>query len=271
MSEKVGISNQKVRLFPWALKKSMGRGQVNNECDPESGLRCGAYELCLIEELTQLTTKGNTVAGPLAQFVTNRLCETADGTLAELAYVFTPVGFHWFRTRKSKINLDTKETDADAERVFNEQEKMTRKLQELGAYLMKSARGVRVCFEDYLNGDGPNSEAILTEWWKRNAYTSFPNPNVSWMNPAETIGRKLFSNLAIILLELPGTEAVCERLVSRFEALFPKSRCLSGDDLIKAQMRIKMFHAWNGIFKDSRPRKSKPSASSPGRNIWQRA
>jgi hypothetical protein len=226
--------------------------------------------LWLTEELTQLAANGNTVAGLMAQFVTNRLCETADGTLAELAYVFTPIGFHWFRTRKSKINLDSKESDADAERVFNEQEKMTKKLQDLGVYLMKEAKGLRICFEDYLSGDGPDSEAILTEWWKRNAHTSFPNPNISWMSPAETINRKLFSSLAVILLELPGTEAVCERLVSRFEALFPKSRCLSGDDLIKAQMRIKMFHAWDGIFKDSRPRKSKPTANSAGRNIWKR-
>jgi hypothetical protein len=86
-----------------------------------------------------------------------------------------------------------------------------------------------------------------------------------WLVETRETIRKLFSKLAIILLELPRTEAVCERLVSRFEALFPKSRCLSGDDLIKAQMRIKMFDAWEGISKESFERTAGPGLANRAR------
>jgi hypothetical protein len=53
-----------------------------------------------------------------------------------------------------------------------------------------------------------------------------------------------FAKLARVVLEMPASEAVCERVFSMFNATFPAVRDGSRDDLLDAQMRIKLFHQW---------------------------
>jgi hypothetical protein len=42
--------------------------------------------------------------------------------------------------------------------------------------------------------------------------------------------------MARFAIQLPATEATCERIISTLEALFPKSGLSAGDDLIIAQL-----------------------------------
>jgi hypothetical protein len=217
--------------------------------------------LDLIEELKNLFINGNDFAEHLSRLVRTRIYETSDGYLAELAYIFTPAGFDWFAARRSKLlfeGVPSPELEAENARTVQELKKMRKKLQQLGMYLFGDCRDLGIVFDDYLHGFGPSRSYLLVEWWMEYGTTCFndPNPLSSWNGP-KVYRRYGLARIANVVLQLPGTEAVCERLVSHFEALFPKNRSLSKDDLIVAQMTIRMFEAWEGKFKDPRRRRTR--------------
>jgi hypothetical protein len=239
------------------LSRFIRRSEGDHICLPE------LYDnyVAMIEELKELSGEKDSFAQHLSRLVTKRIYETADGYLAELADIFTPVGFAWFAARRAKLLFQgerSEELIRENSQTVDEIRAMRTKLRSISIYLYDNAKDIGIVFDDYLQGTGPNPSMLLLEWWLEYGNTSFQDPNpLSSRNGPKQYRRFRFGEIADILLQLPGTEAVCERLVSHFEALFPKSRNLAKDDLLVAQMTIRMFESWQGKFKDPRRRRAK--------------
>jgi hypothetical protein len=54
-----------------------------------------------------------------------------------------------------------------------------------------------------------------------------------------------FSAIARLLLQVPATKTTCEHVISTMEILFPKSRLGARDDLMLAQLRIRLDDMWH--------------------------
>jgi hypothetical protein len=218
--------------------------------------------IILIEGLE--SERNNRYAEQVCHFVRQRFEETADGTLAELAYIFTAEGFAWFKKRRNQMIADflrdkypwpgeeplseeqkvfRRKRAAENERTALETDQMIQKLRDVGVMFFQNAQDLSILFGDYLESDGPSASRILDEWWL--AYAYHPMDYREPTGNCRVIYRTLFAKTARAVMDLPASEAVCERVFSQFRALFPSSREWASDDLTRAQMRIKLAHRWS--------------------------
>jgi hypothetical protein len=162
--------------------------------------------------------------------LTKRVIRTADGYLAELGYVLTPTGFKWFKQRRTNCGnvLDRPNNDTQFLRVQIDKEmaRMRDWFVKLGQLFDFSNDQLGVQFEEYLDGDGPPIDRKLLNYW-----LSVGNQDLEKFD---------FSRIAWLLIQVPAHEASAERAFSAFEALFPRVRMAATEELLAAELRIRL-------------------------------
>jgi hypothetical protein len=208
--------------------------------------------LTLFQDLREKKNPRNPDVRMAIELVKKRFRETADGTLALLGYVFTYKGFQWFKGKTRLLRetdvLGDRDTRAQRQRknektveMINE---MRKKLQETAVALFGKGLNLGFAFDDYLDGCGPSDDQDLQKWWDYHRWTSFQRRGE--MGEEIRVSRLLFGNIAKVIIDLPASEAVCERVFSEFHAAFTDQRESASDELVQAQMRVKMERRWNG-------------------------
>jgi hypothetical protein len=154
------------------------------------------------------------------------------------------------KTRLLRENYSLLDRDGKARRLRKNEKtvsminEMRTKLRQTAVTLFEDARELGFAFDDYLDGPGPASGRDLRKWWEDHCWTSFTRRGER--GEAVKVDRWLFSSTANVIIALPASEAVCERVFSEFHAAFPDQREPASDALVQAQMRIKMERRWNG-------------------------
>jgi hypothetical protein len=130
------------------------------------------------------------------------------------------------------LEMQTEPTDeqvAFADRIYEERDEMAKKAADLILYLSpdRFQRGeIEECMRQYFAGVSiiprHDDRAMWFELSKRG------NPIV-----------RQLGYLARILLNVPISEASCERVISLLEYLFDSHRASSGQDLVQAELRIR--------------------------------
>jgi hypothetical protein len=179
----------------------------------------------------------------LIGFLKTRSSSTFDLSMARLASVCTKDGLRNWRARFDRA-LSAIEDPSDDERekaclVVAERDEMISKL-------MKT-----VC---YLRGE--EDDTLGTEQWflEYLAGTIWPEPRMDhrqfWreiMNCSASPAARQFARIARILVNVPVSEASCERMGSLAEALFGKDRKRSRGDLVEAELVVRAMIALGNV------------------------
>jgi hypothetical protein len=191
---------------------------------------------------------GNAIAVELLRLYEHRFATTADSLLHELAYVFTPDGHRRFRLMKQqcvapigKRTVSDWEVDVFAERL----PKLTAKLIEMMTYLMPnrvSDDAIGRVLDAYLAvGDfWSPGESFRTGWQnKRN--------KAIWSKKLRC-GEQVWENLretAMIITQMPASEAAAERLFSVLQYAFKRNRASALLDILDATLAIRMWQIYH--------------------------
>jgi hypothetical protein len=163
----------------------------------------------------------------------------ADGTLANLAFILTPRGFHWFQKQLADIRQvkpleHPLETLRLARVQLNKQiEEMRHELSQTCSHFGLNTGTLAADFDHYLDGSGPERARDLLKFW-----------NVE----ADSESRLFdFAKIAWQLLQIPASESTAERAFSVLEALFPRCRAVSNAKLLEAELRIRLEQIYDKI------------------------
>jgi hypothetical protein len=203
--------------------------------------------------------KDNPFAKRFQMYADGRFHTTGDIVMAELAYIFTAEGFLWMKDRRQIFQLSGNEEEKIT--LIDEITGLASKLEDVccltkrlrvtvrkerGVITHQNPSGLHMQFwlDAYLDSEGPSGERLLSAWWQEFAVGRTP-PTIAELSTEQKKARERFAETAISLTEMPATEAACERAISVLGHLFPSSRSRSGDDLINAQMMIRMYYQFH--------------------------
>jgi hypothetical protein len=128
---------------------------------------------------------------------------TADATLAKLAFILTPRGFHWFKKQLAEVRqVKPLERPSETLRLARVQhnrqiEEMRHELSQMCSYSGLNTGTVGADFDHYLDGGGPERACDLLKFWNAEA------------------DRELrlfdFAKTAWLLFQIPASESAAER------------------------------------------------------------
>jgi hypothetical protein len=152
---------------------------------------------------------------------------TADGTLAKLAFILTPRGFHWFQEQlatgrqATPLERASKTVRLARVQVYRQIEEMRQELLQMCSYFGLNTETVRADFDHYRDGSGPERGCDLLKFWNAEADRE----------------SRLFDfvQTAWLLLQIPASEFAAERAFSVLEPLFPRCRAASNGKLLEAE------------------------------------
>jgi hypothetical protein len=159
---------------------------------------------------------------------------TADGRLAELAYLLTVDGFQWFRARCDRVKprnpLQRPEESVLLERVRLHEEisALRAELISASAYFKLADDKIGFVFDGHLDGAGPEGGYSILKFWEATA-----DAKPDWFSFAKT---------AWILLQIPASESAAERGFSIFQALRRRRRSGAKEALVAAELRVRLEH-----------------------------
>jgi hypothetical protein len=202
------------------------------------------YAIYVKTKLVLEKLKGNVFATQMIARLANRVLHTADGRLAEIAYLMTPEGFAWFAARRAEAHvgnfLERPSIDDLALRIQinKEIETMRSKLIMASELFGVPDPALGIHLDEYLDGKGPPGNRDMKSYWRALA--------------DDEPDHFAFARIAWILLQIPAHEASAERAFSVFEALFPRVRMSASQHLLSAELRIRLEQLYQvhepGIF-----------------------
>lgn len=164
----------------------------------------------------------------------NRFIKTADLSIGKLAYILTRKGRIWFKNIRGDGTPSTE--------FLSQYSYIKERMKQFAQYLKVETDTIDRLFDNYLSCTFQYDDREALDFWEEQQiknhsyYVDCEKKSVSW---------KGFSMVAIILVQLPSTEALCERVFSHLTCLFPMNRLHSRTDLIHAQTIIRMYHNLN--------------------------
>lgn len=205
---------------------------------------------CLLYEFYELYSKlmedlENTILEEgleLKAALISRFNDTADGLLAELCYIFTPKGLDMCRKEFVKFIYPEENIDASEEDivVYKRYIALKDKFIEVAKYYNLYTDQIEYLYFDYLRNHTFTQDKLMNQW------RCYVYKEVYDVHDKKKIdSTKEFTECIIRLLSFPSTEAIVERLFSILEYLFPSSRYSAKDDLMEAQMIIRVNDSFN--------------------------
>lgn len=172
----------------------------------------------------------------LSKMMAVRFDSTADGLLMQLAYLFTPEGLKYFRRIFSVLDRVSDQdyiNKEDLQRRHTLRDALMRKFMDLYNYYGYPRAGERVppLFYQFVSQYELTADPMRVQLSKLRLQTlHLQTQKVPWCD---------FCTIAEILIELPASESIAERVISHMAALFPTSRYSSKPDLVDAQITIR--------------------------------
>ena len=176
-----------------------------------------------------------------------RFTNTCDSTLAELCFLLTPRGRDWFIKKNEIANqtigkIERNENVSDVENnnleMFNiEKSLITDKIIEISNYFhMNGEDNVNVFFNWVFANDRYLVDPI--SYWKTKITDKI-------FTSTGTLAMKELSQIALRILSLPASEAICERCFSQLKLTHSHLRTNLKTDLLDALLRIKLNLIWS--------------------------
>lgn len=202
--------------------------------------------------LSDLKTKwdqfDSDVSRMLSTMMATRFESTADGLLMQLAYLFTPKGLRYFRGIFSildRMNDQDHVNKEDLKRRHALRDALMQKFMDLYDYYGYPMSRVRVppLFYQFVSHYHLTADPMKVQLSKlRLQSLQLQTQSVPWCD---------FCTIAEILIELPASESIAERVISHMAALFPTSRYSSKPDLVDAQITIRAQEVFDEYNADS--------------------
>ena len=192
------------------------------------------------------TAMSNPLADKLRRLLERRFEETADGDILKLSYIFCLKGVDDIRKRYEPLYYSLTVNVHEMSEIISlqeEQNRMAMKLATLLNYwgLEKSEEVVRVLFDVFMKslvmGKFQHLERpeAFYRWLGTQVYVMQTSAG-----DTKTIAWRPFAAAAVRLLQLPASESVIERAFSHLQLIVPPQRSRCKDDIISAQMCIRM-------------------------------
>lgn len=174
-----------------------------------------------------------------------RFSETCDSTIALLSFILTKEGRNWWRMQKESTDeeirnlMNSRGTQPSNLLIwFNTQKKnISKKLDELSSYLNLNSDMVESSFNLWVTFTDRYNENPI-DYWKSNIIT------VARDDDGKMIIFQDLANIAIRILTLPGTEAICERIFSQLKLIHNHLRNSLKNDILDSILTIKLKLIW---------------------------
>ena len=186
---------------------------------------------------------GSPLSKHLCKLMKQRFRDTADGTLMKLAHLFSLKAINKFR-EKFELLYSWRPEDLVSPRraaLNDKREKLTKKFTQLAQYwgVTGAETAMPILFSVFLGnlvrdrlGRTEDVEVFYQNLLDQDYTTEGDKPvNIKWQG---------FASVAWRIAQLPASEAVAERVFSHLEVMLPARRARAKDDLIAAQMTIRM-------------------------------
>lgn len=191
-----------------------------------------AQQLQLLESWKKLIAS-NEFSKTFIDCWNDRFIKTADLSIGKLAYVMTRSGRVWFKNLKVESNT----------RFMEEYSHIKDRMKQFASFFKMGKDNFDRLFDNYLSATFQYEDRDPVCFWEEQQIKEHQYYDDN--GEKKVISWKDFSNVAKILVQLPSTEALCERVFSHLSCLFPINRQNSRSDLIHAQTIIRMYHILN--------------------------
>ncbi|KAK8871115.1 hypothetical protein M9Y10_009028 [Tritrichomonas musculus] len=176
-----------------------------------------------------------------------RFNEAGDSTLAEISFLLTSKGREWYQSKCNIANniffkISRKKNILNEEQIFLnefnvEKRLLIEKLNELSIYLRLDSQTVVQSFFIWLSSNDLYYQEPI-DYWKTNLTSQFEVNN-------SIISYKDLSLIAIHILVIPGTEAICERCFSQLKLIHSHFRSTLKSDILDSLLQIKLTLLWS--------------------------
>lgn len=209
---------------------------------------CLLYEFYAyyVEMLAKLQAINNRSSQILMNLIQDRFKTTGDEILAELCFTMTPQGLTSFRTKYQSFlssgSLDsTTNEDPSPEEIilFKRFNSIIDKFNDISSHYGLTTEQTELLFRYYLEKFEFKND-LLTNEWKRFSFVVHSEYQKHENKPFTSKTIKNFIECALKLINLPSSEAVAERCFSHLKVLFPPSKSKAKDDLMEAEMIIRI-------------------------------
>lgn len=193
---------------------------------------CEVFAL-LIDLKKKWDALANPISKRLAEMLSVRFENTANGILTQLAYLFTPKGLVYFRGIFSVLDVEESIDEHDYQRRLNLRDDLMREFGSVYAYFGFAMPEIRVppLFHQFLKHYQLTAEPMSVQLERlRIKKLDMQGQSIPWND---------FCLVAERLLELPASESVAERIISHMAALFPASRFSARPELVDAQITVR--------------------------------
>ncbi|KAK8836057.1 hypothetical protein M9Y10_040117 [Tritrichomonas musculus] len=203
--------------------------------------------LKLKEAISNIKNSKNQLHKIVLKKISDRFEDTCDSDVAELAYILTDEGRQWWNQKAKKSNLiirkltDLQNIDEHEQKYLtdflDEKERIKKKIENLSDSLKLNRYNAVCAFYAFLNIDSSMYENPI-QYWK-------DQTGSVWIYDKKPIAVLDSSRIAIRILTLPCSEALCERMFSQLKYVHNARRnCLKEDILdsiinIRFEMNIK--------------------------------
>ena len=195
------------------------------------------YQLELISKWEQM---GTPLSKRLVELLMKRFKDTADGTLLELSYLLSLKAVDYFVAKFQPLYSWTWRTFGEQKaRLQHERDELMMKFIQLSEFWgIKDAHlSVPKLFNAFLANLAPQAEAT-DDYYRRLMNETYESQGSN--GQPVLIKWEGFAVVACRIAQLPATEAVAERVFSHLRQILPGNRYRTGDDMVDAQMTIRM-------------------------------
>lgn len=210
--------------------------------------------LDLKDELKHLIPSRSSIAEKLLTNVEYRFSNTCDSLVAQLSYILTNEGRSWWKAQKSKNEeilrkitamMEISEEEHQFIQEYHEnKEDLHKKIENLSTYLNLNSKHAMIAFFDYLKNGSEFYEPAY-DYWETQAGLEFTHEE-------ETIRRFDIAQIALRVLVLPSSEALCERVFSQLKYFHNARRSMLKPDIIDSITNIRFEMKMNNqLVKDS--------------------
>lgn len=189
------------------------------------------HKIIMESQLEQMATEGkNAIADQLLEVFRRRFKQTADITVSELAYIFTPNGLNQFRMLND--NKDKHQKRKILKKTFLDITKEATEKNPTPDFTYLPA-----LFDYYLDSFKYNEGENPTAFWKSQIEEEVIIPHV---NESKPIPLNAFATTILCIISLPASEAMCERAFSALKSIISDLNTSMKPDLYHALATIKL-------------------------------
>lgn len=204
----------------------------------------------ILKLLNSITCIDDPYGFGFAKIITDRISirfsQNCDYIIAELGFLFTRSGREWWQMKTIRAdaisfkivqNEEISNEDLNFIQCYNfEKQLLINKIEEMAAYLHINSQNAVKAFLSWLK----LKDAFLEEpisYWKTNitAFISFNNEQIKLQD---------LCTIAVRVLVLPGSEAICERCFSQLKLIHNHLRTTLKSDILDCLLRIKLNLIW---------------------------